>query len=155
MNDYVSENHAKFGRPLLPDGRRSFTVGQANRSLLLVKRIVADVMDLHVDWLECQETCELLRTRGGAHVRLAERRLADVTQRLHACIEDLREVGVELRDWSLGIVDFPGHAVGREIRLCWRWGEQRVEFWHEVGEGYVHRQPLHTLIAEGAMLGAT
>ena len=52
---------------------------------------------------------------------------------------------MELRDWSLGIVDFPCLAAGSEVRLCWRWGEGQVAHWHEVDEGFANRKPITSL----------
>jgi hypothetical protein len=41
-----------------------------------------------------------------------------------------------------GLVDFPGKIAGRRVFLCWRLGEQAVEYWHDVDAGFAGRQPL-------------
>jgi Uncharacterized conserved protein, COG4911 len=51
-------------------------------------------------------------------------------------------MGVLLRDIEQGIVDFPHLREGREVLLCWRLGEQRVEYYHELDTGFRERKPL-------------
>ena len=38
---------------------------------------------------------------------------------------------VLVRDLDTGICDFPALREGREVYLCWRVGEERIEWWHE------------------------
>jgi hypothetical protein len=50
--------------------------------------------------------------------------------------------GVIVRDLDTGICDFPALRGGREVYLCWRVGEERIEWWHETGAGFAGRRPL-------------
>ena len=50
--------------------------------------------------------------------------------------------GGELKDPLQGLVDFRTLADGREVYLCWREGEDSIEFWHEIDTGFGGRQPL-------------
>jgi hypothetical protein len=43
---------------------------------------------------------------------------------------------------GIGLLDFPSLRDGREVYLCWKWGEEDIAFWHEVEAGYGGRQPL-------------
>lgn len=127
-------------------GGRWFTVAEADRSLVLVKRIVGDVISLHrqlLDWQEAYEHAETSCRR--ADLDSARQQLFDTGQRLRICFDELEQVGVELRDWSLGIVDFPCLAAGGPVRLCWRWGEGEVAHWHEADEGFANRKPITSL----------
>jgi hypothetical protein len=49
---------------------------------------------------------------------------------------------VLLRDIEQGIVDFPHLRDGREVLLCWRLGEKRVQYYHELDTGSHERKPL-------------
>ena len=52
-------------------------------------------------------------------------------------------IGVQLKDFARGLVDFPSMRDGRVILLCWELGEgDHIEWWHEVEAGYTGRQPL-------------
>lgn len=50
--------------------------------------------------------------------------------------------GIVVRDVEQGLIDFPGRREGREIYLCWRFGEDAVDFWHTPEAGFPGRQPL-------------
>ncbi len=57
-------------------------------------------------------------------------------------INSIEETGCLLKDIDLGLVDFPSIRDGREVYLCWRLGEDRVRFWHELDTGFAGRKPL-------------
>jgi len=57
-------------------------------------------------------------------------------------VDKLEELGVTVKDLDLGLLDFPAERHGLEVELCWHVGEDAVEFWHEVGEGYAGRKPI-------------
>ena len=42
----------------------------------------------------------------------------------------------------MGLVDFLHLRDGREVNLCWRYGEERITHWHGLREGYAARKPL-------------
>jgi len=65
-----------------------------------------------------------------------------ILRRMQRLIGELDRGGVRLRDPRLGLVDFPARLRGREVRLCWRVGESRVRFWHELGDGFGGRRPV-------------
>ena len=50
--------------------------------------------------------------------------------------------GVIVRDLDTGICDFPALRDAREVYLCWRVGEERIEWWHETDAGFAGRLPL-------------
>jgi hypothetical protein len=54
----------------------------------------------------------------------------------------LAERGILLKDPENGLVDFPGDREGRTVYLCWRLGEDRVGWYHEVTSGFAGRRPL-------------
>jgi hypothetical protein len=57
----------------------------------------------------------------------------------------LREVelmGARIKDLSSGLVDFPARRHGRDVLLCWKLGEDRVRYWHDLEAGLAGRQPL-------------
>lgn len=129
-----------------PRRLRHFTVEQANRSLVLIRRVVADIIMEYQEMLDLNEVVEAAVGSGSAtEIDRCRKKLVETVERLQQCIEELYDVGVELRDWSLGVVDFPAIAGGREVYLCWQFGEPRVMFWHEQSVGDGGRQPVETL----------
>jgi hypothetical protein len=53
-----------------------------------------------------------------------------------------RDRAIVVRDIEQGLIDFPGLRGGRQIYLCWRLGEDAVNFWHDRETGFAGRQPL-------------
>lgn len=61
---------------------------------------------------------------------------------LYLTIGRIRELGVILKDLDMGLLDFPHERDGRVVFLCWHPPEERIEYWHEIQDGYPGRQPL-------------
>jgi hypothetical protein len=56
---------------------------------------------------------------------------------------EIHDAGVELKDHTLGLVDFPSKRGERIVLLCWKLGEgDEIEWWHETDAGIAGRQPL-------------
>ena len=56
---------------------------------------------------------------------------------------DLHSLGVQLKDYSRGLVDFPCLRDDRMVLLCWQLGEgDEIEWWHEIESGFAGRRPL-------------
>jgi len=123
--------------------KRSFTLARANRALVLVKRIVADILGEHSRLVDLQEALDAA-CRHADEARVAQLRgqLSRTFGRLRNCFDELDEVGVVLADCSAGVVHFRSHRGGREICLCWRYGEPRVSHWHETFDPHQGRQPV-------------
>lgn len=56
---------------------------------------------------------------------------------------ELNELGIELKDYTRGLIDFPSMRGERVVLLCWQLGEgSEIEWWHEPDAGFTGRQPL-------------
>ena len=132
-----------------------FTVAEADRTLPLVRRIVADISALFPEWRELVNRHELLSAPshpdwGESPEQLdLQRQIEAVARRINDCIEELSRVGCIFKDPQLGLVDFYGKLDGREIFWCWKQGEERITHWHEIEAGFAGRRPLPTVVEEG------
>jgi hypothetical protein len=95
---------------------------------------------------------ELVRARttnGSAEhaEELAQRQMEirEIVRRMQAIVTDLDAWGIALRDIGRGLIDFPALASGRPIWLCWRLGEDDINWWHEADAGFDSRRPLAEL----------
>jgi hypothetical protein len=126
-------------------GRRIFTVEMAERALPLVRRIVIDVVRQYYMLIEAQKSYQdLLRQGPSDALETARDHRQVVANRLTELTDELDAIGCELKDYEVGLVDFPAVMDGREVYLCWKLGEETVDHWHEVLEGYAGRQALPT-----------
>ena len=56
---------------------------------------------------------------------------------------ELHETGIELKDHTNGLIDFPSMRAERVVYLFWKLGEpHKIEWWHEMDAGFAGRQPL-------------
>ena len=124
-----------------------FTVEQANRTLPLVRKIVEDVVQQHRRWreaiLELDLVASSLRAEDpGDRATALERAVQALAREIDGYKRELEDLGIQLKDPRLGLVDFPSEMGGRTVLLCWRLGEPEVQYWHEIDSGYAGRQPL-------------
>lgn len=123
--------------------RKHFTVEEANRTLPLVRRIVGDIV--HTHGLVTHLHQQLETNTPPARQQAAQDELEAQVDRLHEYVGELGAVGCELKDYQTGLVDFLGRHKGRDVCLCWKLGEEKVEYWHEMQTGFAGRQPVATL----------
>ena len=57
-------------------------------------------------------------------------------------IQQIKNLGVLLKDAEKGLCDFPYMRQGRVVYLCWQLGEERIGFWHDIEAGFAGREPL-------------
>ncbi len=56
---------------------------------------------------------------------------------------EFHELGIQLKDYSRGLIDFPSMRDGHVVLLCWQLGEdEQIQWWHEVEDGFAGRQPI-------------
>jgi hypothetical protein len=122
-----------------------FTPSQANAALALVRPIVTDVVTHQTRLVELVTAYQAKKREPNAsQVALNETKqeMASVTAQRDACVAELADVGVEMKDAATGLIDFPGELDGERVLWCWRLGEERVEFFHGESEGFDGRKPI-------------
>ena len=131
-------------RPVRPSRpKRRFTLAQANSALPLVRRIVGDIVKTHGLVLRLQADIE--KANNARDQAATQTKLDESVTRLEDYIEELSEVGCELKDYQVGLIDFVGRHQTRDVYLCWKLGEEQIGYWHEINAGYTGRQPISTL----------
>lgn len=124
---------------------KTFTIEQANRTLPLVRRIVQDIVDHYARWQELVKSLDVLAAGPSPDSIEIDRRQRDVqaaARAIEGFVRELNELGVEMKGFDIGLVDFPGDVDGRPVYLCWRLGEPSVAHWHERDAGFAGRRPL-------------
>ena len=54
-------------------------------------------------------------------------------------VDELNDVGVELKDYPSGLVDFVARHDGRDVYLCWKLGEERIT----LCDGFFDKNPAY------------
>lgn len=121
-------------------GKKYFSLSEASRSLILVTRIVRDVVERYRRLRELHKSYQSLDQIGDISAADKTRQqYVATTEHLAALREELEDIGCELKDFEIGLVDFPALRDQREVYLCWKLGEESVQYWHEVSGGFSER----------------
>ena len=124
---------------------RDFTLERARRALPLVRRITTDIVEQHRYVCELEDRCH--QSNDASFESDLREHYASALDRLRDLIDELGDIGCELRDWHRGIVDFPGTQDGRRIEFCWRLGEADITHWHEPDASFCGRRSVNDLLA--------
>lgn len=93
-----------------------------------------------------QETQRIMML-GGADINREEmaqqraRREASAVA-LAAAVEKIHDLGCQVKDLQMGLVDFPSLYRNEEVLLCWKLGESSITYWHGLQEGFRGRKPI-------------
>ena len=122
-----------------------FTIQEANALLPNVKDILAKIQRAHRAVTrfreEARKAAEAAEQGGGGIPNGVA--YAGVLTELTSQMNELEGLGVQLKDFERGLVDFPSLRDGRVVLLCWQLGEgDELEWWHDVDAGFAGRTPL-------------
>lgn len=124
---------------------------EANRELPRVRAIVAQIAELSAlrpDLEEQLRMAEYSVQRAGSNGEDRERAqqardaVTGAEEELLKAVLSLNSMGIQLKGPLEGLIDFPSYREGELVELCWKLGEERVEFWHRIGEGFTGRKKL-------------
>jgi hypothetical protein len=122
-----------------------FTLDEANALLPTVRSILARIQRAHKRVFSYQEGAKKAADQaehGGGGIPNGLQ-YAALLMELTAQTNELDALGVQLKDFNRGLVDFPSLRDGRVVLLCWQIGEgDELEWWHDVEAGFAGRTPL-------------
>lgn len=122
-----------------------FTIQEANALLPDVRIILAKIQRAHRSltfYRDEARKASAAAERGGGGIADGVA-YAGVLTELTLQMSELEGLGVQLKDFERGLVDFPSLRDGRVVLLCWQMGEgDELEWWHDVDAGFAGRTPL-------------
>jgi hypothetical protein len=130
---------------------RTYTVDEANKELPRVRRIVAQIAELSALLPELEDQARIAeyeskRPAAGAEDRDRHQQARDAASgaelEMLKAVASLNGMGIQLNGPLEGLIDFPSYRDGELVELCWKLGEERVEHWHRIGEGFSGRRKL-------------
>jgi len=127
----------------MPRFEKHFTVEEARACLPDLRRRFEEIRALYqeLDGLkaEYERVLATIRMNGHAPKRTGFEERVGTLQQL---VQEIVDQGIEIKDISRGLVDFPHWRDGEEVFLCWELGEDDLCYWHRIEDGYAGRQPL-------------
>ena len=122
-----------------------FTLQQANEALRIIRPLMDEVQLISQKILASQpEAWPAIEKSAGNGGNKALSAMVQDFERLDALIHQILDTGVQIKDVNIGLLDFSAQRDGREVYLCWKYGENDIAFWHEVDAGYAGRQPIES-----------
>lgn len=129
----------------LPLSMKLFTIEEANALLPSVRQILRKIQRSRKRLSQYRNAAKLAAEgaeQGGGGMEggvLYATILTNFTEE----IAELDALGVQLKDFDRGLVDFPSLREGRVVLLCWQLGEgDELEWWHDMDAGFGGRSPL-------------
>lgn len=128
---------------------RYFRIEEAQRLVPKVEGMIRKALDLKVEYERAEKALRSFNQRvtvAGGMIPDRARLMADKTardaaaQELNETIEAIHEIGCQVKDLDIGLLDFPALYRGEEVCLCWKLGERAIEFWHGATEGFRGRK---------------
>ena len=122
-----------------------FTIEEANSLLPNVRPIVRKIQRAHRNLVTHQTAAKHAADGaefGGGGITNGIQ-YAELLVDLSMSAGQLETLGIQLKDYGHGLIDFPSMREGRVVLLCWKADEgDNIEWWHDVEAGFAGRQPL-------------
>jgi len=121
-----------------------FTLEEANSLIPIIRPKLLSIQRLyaHVDMLKDDARAAASASEFGGGM-VGGTSYVNILYRIGKLTTEIGEMGVEMKDYSRGLIDFPHMRSGRVVLLCWQLGEgDEVEWWHETDAGFAGRQRL-------------
>ncbi len=129
MKKYFSLEQAEQILPTLQYGLKKLI--RIKRALSLLDSVEIDFEDYHYEY-------NLLSLR-------LNKKYHKLSFDFYKYLEVLEGKGCIVKDLDNGLVDFYSRHRGKDILLCWKFGENNISYWHEIDSGYSERKPISVL----------
>ncbi|HWM85445.1 MAG TPA: DUF2203 domain-containing protein [Kofleriaceae bacterium] len=147
------------------DDKQYFTLAEANLSLGLLRELFERVMQLRAQLktlygrLEnaghppreehLRGSSQVMSTPGSSEMPADVQRdlvlFRGLVETLREQVDEIQATGCVIKDIEVGLVDWPALHHGREVLLCWKYGEREVGWWHDLESGFAGRRPVSEL----------
>ena len=130
-----------------------FTIEEVNRLLPRVDAVLRSLVQAarQIQWY--QDRTDVLDLIGASQIKspehreymIGKKRLGELTADRDRLLEEMQRMGCVVKDFIKGQIDFYGAKDGRFVFFCWKLGEKRIQYWHELNTGTCGRRPLSEL----------
>lgn len=122
---------------------RTFSLSEARSLLPRLRKMLSRINSARQALVDMREEIDMAREQselnGGSSLGPAYLKyMSAFTDQ----IQKVQSLGVQIKDFQKGLVDFPYEHDGRIVYLCWRTDEDEIGWWHEVDAGFAGRRLL-------------
>ena len=120
---------------------RYFTPAEANVLLPTIKPLMGELLERRAKAVRMSKEITALLQR--SHIDFGGALPTEIAQEF-ILIEDLqhkiKSYGCIVKNLEAGLIDFLAQIDGRDVYLCWRYGEDTVQYYHELHTGFRGRK---------------
>ncbi len=136
----LSKPALSYNKHIMP---QYFTLAEANAALEIIKPLMEEVQQIRREILKQQpETWDAIRRSAGNGGNPTLSKMVKTFDRLDELLHGILATGAEVKDINTGLLDFLALRHGQPVYLCWKYGEDKIEYWHEINAGFAGRQPI-------------
>ena len=130
--------------------RKVFTLKEAKAVLPQIKLLVDEIVEKRENFYEKIEKYEDEERDRNDELELMylKTEIVSLNQEINELIEIIESFGAYVKSLDPMLIDFPSVHKGKPIFLCWEEGEETIEYWHGVDEGYKGRKHISLLTEE-------
>ena len=125
-----------------------FSVEEANTLLPEIRTILDEFKDRKQMFFELkEEIIELTEIVDSEEYRSEElskkeRIMRATSNEIENLFEEIADLGCVVKDIDNGLVDFISIFKGRKVFLCWKQGEDKVSWYHDMQTGFTGRKKI-------------
>ena len=124
---------------------RHFSLSEANETLERLKPLIEDMMRLKRELDALGYDVYTHQYFGGS----GPNGMGAFPSEMEELVEVIKKIaseGIEIKGIDDGLIDFPHiRANGEEVYLCWKTGEDEIQYWHRIEDGFAGRRKIEEL----------
>ena len=120
-----------------------FTLEEANSTLIKIKPLVSQLVEKQAKMSSTAQGIKPLLANINSGIASRETsELVILFAEIEALLTQIQSYGCVLKNASVGLLDFLADFNGRDVYLCWKHGEEQIEFYHDIHDGFNGRKPI-------------
>jgi len=114
-----------------------FTLEEVNSTIPYVSLIINDIVYKRKRMIELKRAIRYTQDRvvDISYFKDLQFDLKAISKEISHHLEELEQVGCYLKDFELGLADFPSVINNKVVFLTYQYGEKEINYWHELTEG--------------------
>jgi len=125
-----------------------FSVDEANNILPQIKLLVEEIVEKRTKLYDAIDKFENMEDKGNEDIlekMYLKSSIKEFNKEINELIEIIESFGAVVKGLDPFLIDFPSEHLGNPILLCWKEGEDKIEFWHDLSSGFMGRKPISEL----------
>ena len=124
---------------------KHFKLNEARDLLPVVRLKISEIVDLKRTLDEKKYDINRHQFFGGFGPN-GTGKFPDDLEKLVSIVKELSVSGILIKDLNTGLIDFPHiRENGEEVYLCFILGEEDIEYWHSISDGFRGRKEIKYL----------